>query len=340
MHLAWRAYQMPLAGIARGYLTAGYHLHRALEELLGPRLVDVGADGGHPRMVLHFCPPHFYAPIRGKVNVLFSMWESDTLPREFVAMMRGAQRLIVPSAYCRRVWERHELAADVVPLAAHEAWSQVPPERARLRGPGRPLRYLAVGSPIGRKGWELVAPAWRLAFGKRPDAHVELYVKTFRADGKEGEVATAFGGAVTIDTRDLEPQQLLDLYAGADVYVHPSYGEGFGMTALEAMAAGCLLLAPEIGGLTEFVGPDTALLIHRSRPVTIDYGGVKQSSQVQSEADVARALWLAWEGWGTPALEELRGRGVLRARTFTWRRSAETLAQHLGLTVATEPRTA
>lgn len=339
MHLAWRHYTMPMAGIARGYLTAGYHLHRALGELLGRRLVDVGAEGGHPRLVLHFCPPHFYRPIRGKVNVLFSMWESDVLPAEFVAAFKRAERLLVPSRYCKGVWERHELEADVVPLAAHEAFSAVPSERPRLRGPGKPLRFLCVGSAIGRKGWELVPPAWRRAFG-RPGSWAQLYVKTFRADGQPGDVRTAFEETVTVDTRDLEPQQLLDLYAGADVFVHPSYGEGFGMTALEAMAAGCLLLAPELGGLTEFVAADTALLIQRSRSATIEYGGAKVSSLVQSEEDVARALRLAYEAWGTAPLEELRARGCLRARTFTWQRSVEALAEHLGLTVVAQPRSA
>lgn len=339
MRLAWRHYKMPMAGVARGYLTAGYHLHRALRELLGSRLVDVGAEGGHPRMVLHFCPPHFFAPILGKINVLFSMWEAERLPEEFVRALRCAERLLVPSTYCQRVWDRHDLEAAVVPLGIHEAWAQVPTERHILRGPGSPLRYLCVGSPIARKGWQLVAPAWRLAFGGRA-ADAELYIKSFRADSEVGAITPLYGGKVTIDTRDIEPQQLLDLYAGADVFVHPSYGEGFGLTALEAMAAGCLLLAPLMGGLTEFVAAETALLIGRSAQVEVDYGGVKMAAQVQNAEDVARAFTLAYEAWGTPALEELRQRGCLRARTFTWRRSAEVLAEALGLDVASQPQSA
>jgi glycosyltransferase involved in cell wall biosynthesis len=46
---------------------------------------------------------------------------------------------------------------------------------------------------------------------------------------------------------------LMRLMAGWDIYVQPSVGEPFGITALEAMAAGLPVVATRAGGLPELV---------------------------------------------------------------------------------------
>lgn len=54
--------------------------------------------------------------------------------------------------------------------------------------------------------------------------------------------------------------QLLALYQHASVYVHPSLYEGFGLTVLEAMAAGCPVVTSNVTSLPEVAG-DAALLV-------------------------------------------------------------------------------
>jgi len=55
-------------------------------------------------------------------------------------------------------------------------------------------------------------------------------------------------------------EQLRALYAAASVYVHPSLYEGFGLTVLEAMAAGCPVVTSNVFSLPEVAG-DAALLV-------------------------------------------------------------------------------
>jgi glycosyltransferase involved in cell wall biosynthesis len=102
------------------------------------------------------------------------------------------------------------------------------------------------------------------------------------------------------------------LYNLADVFVFPSFYEGFGLPPLEAMACGTPVVCSNAASLPEVVG-DAALTVAPD-----DSDGLA--------AAVGRML-------DDPALaEDLRRRGLERARQFTWQRcSQETLAVYQGL---------
>ena len=57
-----------------------------------------------------------------------------------------------------------------------------------------------------------------------------------------------------------EKEELADLYANADVFVHPNPQEPFGIAPLEAMASGLPLVAPNSGGLLTYACEDNAWL--------------------------------------------------------------------------------
>ncbi len=60
--------------------------------------------------------------------------------------------------------------------------------------------------------------------------------------------------------------ELHDLYAAADVCAVPSLFEPFGLVALEAMAAGCPVVAADTGGLREVVPDGTGLRVRPGDP--------------------------------------------------------------------------
>jgi alpha-1,6-mannosyltransferase len=57
-------------------------------------------------------------------------------------------------------------------------------------------------------------------------------------------------------------EDLADLYANADAFVHPNPREPFGIAPLEAMSAGLPLIAPDTGGVTSYANAENAWLIH------------------------------------------------------------------------------
>jgi len=97
------------------------------------------------------------------------------------------------------------------------------------------------------------------------------------------------------------------LYRRAAIYVHPSLYEGFGLTVLEAMANGVPVITSTTSSLPEVAG-DAARLVHPSEP-----------------GDIAAAI-LDIVGSDTLAAE-LRAKGLARARSFPWSRTAEAMAE-------------
>lgn len=308
--------------VARGYFKLAFYLadrtHSPFRNMAGVHVVDGSvARPPHPKLCLHVCPAHMFRPIEGKVNVLFSMWESDVLPTSTRAALAPADWHIVPSRYCQRVWRAAGLEAAYVPLGVDEGYTVGDAGRPILDR-SRVLRFLWIGSRLERKGWELIAPAWSMAF--KPADPAELYLKTVGS----GELENYFGGRIVIDKRDLDEQGLAELYRSADVFVFPSMGEGFGLPALEAMASGCLVLAPATTGLAEFVEPSTAVCLPTVE-ARANYGA-DYVGHFPTIEGLAQAMRAASSSWGTPALETIRRTGANYARRFTWKATAARLA--------------
>jgi glycosyltransferase involved in cell wall biosynthesis len=162
-------------------------------------------------------------------------------------------------------------------------------------GPGRSgERYLLhIGSADPRDNTEAALAAFARA---RPAGSVRLLVaggvRGPRQDGVE------FLGRVS-------DEELVGLYRGAAAYLDTSLFEGFGYQALEALACGAPYVGSNATSLPEVVG-DAGLLVDPSDVEAL-------------AAAVVRVL-------DEPGLaEDLRRRGIERARHFTWDRTADAL---------------
>ncbi|MBI4542764.1 MAG: glycosyltransferase, partial [Gemmatimonadetes bacterium] len=112
-------------------------------------------------------------------------------------------------------------------------------------------------------------------------------------------------GAYIIQEPFADEAALVAAYHAADVMVLPSRYEGFGLPALEAMAAGLPVVTSGTGGLREVVA-DAALL-----------------AEPDDASAVADAVQRALEDSATR--DGLIARGLIRARAHTWEAAASRL---------------
>ncbi len=97
-------------------------------------------------------------------------------------------------------------------------------------------------------------------------------------------------------------EDLVALYNAADLFVHPSLFEGFGLPPLEAMACGAAVVTSNTSALPEVVG-DAALTVD---PLDVE-ALAAAIARVLSDGDLRT---------------KLESRGPARAAQFTWERTA------------------
>ncbi len=184
--------------------------------------------------------------------------------------------------------------------------------------PGPP-HLLFSGAPIARKNLELVLHALASAPAGTATAGADLDIS--------GATEAAFPNHAalirSLGLRDrvhwlgqVSRAEMPALMAGSAVVVYPSHYEGFGLPPLEAMAAGCPVVASNASCLPEVLG-DAALLVDPGD----ETGFARAVESVLTDQQLRQRLIAA---------------GRAQARKFTWERCAERTvdAYRLALQVA------
>lgn len=148
---------------------------------------------------------------------------------------------------------------------------------------------LVRGLALARAG--LPGPLRAVIAGRDPDGR---QVPALRALAEELGVSGEVSLPGKVDARTLE-----GLYAGAQALVFPSRAEGFGFTALEAMARGVPVVVADRTSLPEVVDA-AALLVDPESPESIAGALVRVAGDADlrarlSDAGKARAAELSWD---------------------------------------------
>jgi glycosyltransferase involved in cell wall biosynthesis len=171
-----------------------------------------------------------------------------------------------------------------------------------LAGPSRWIAFLGTLEPRKNVG-NLVRAFEELTLGgARPDLDLVLIGGRGWDTGLDTLIDRSSVSARIHRLGFVDDALLAGLLGGADLVAYPSLGEGFGLPVLEAMASGApvvttrLLALPEVGGdVAVYSEPDPASL-------AIAIASVLDNDSLR---------------------DDLRGRGVERARSFTWAASAD-----------------
>jgi glycosyltransferase involved in cell wall biosynthesis len=236
--------------------------------------------------------------------------------------LRAARLVMTDAEYTRReILERFRVAPHkvvTVPLAAGPAFTPDPdPEgvrrvRARHGLERRYLLFVSVFEP--RKNIPLLVDAFEIFRRGYPHGPAFQLALAGGAGWRGGEIAE------TVRRRGLDPdvrllgyvpdEDLPWLYRGAELVVVPSQYEGFGLSALEAMACGTPVLAADATTLPEVVGDagelfapgDPALLARRIAEIT----AAPARLAAMREHGLARAAGFSWDRTARQVLEVYR----------------------------------
>lgn len=176
----------------------------------------------------------------------------------------------------------------------------------RRNGITRPF-ILAVGTLEPRKNLPTLLRAFAKAKSAVPHDLVIIGPEGWLGDELHRAISDLDLGDRLRMTGFVSDADLGGWYSAADLFVVPSYYEGFCLPAVEAMRCGAPVLASDSSCFPEVVG---------------DAGQLIAPNDVQGWASAMTELLR-----DTPALTELRRRGVARAASFDWARTASETYQ-------------
>lgn len=198
-------------------------------------------------VTFRFSAPGVFEGVKGKRNVLFTMYESPDIPLDAARRIQHADHIIVPSSFCAQGYRQYTNAPiSVVPLGVEP----VPYHTRSIDDVSdeKPFRFLWIGAFNPRKGWTFLSECWEQYFSQVP--YMELYIKTTTTEEKKKQVYTI--GNSLVDGRTLSWEEMIALYHSAHCFVLPNMGEGWGQTLAEGMMSGAPCITGEYGGVLQF----------------------------------------------------------------------------------------
>jgi glycosyltransferase involved in cell wall biosynthesis len=160
---------------------------------------------------------------------------------------------------------------------------------------------LAVGGITPRKGYDVLAAAVA-RLGPSCPAVVVAGADWWGADDVRRQIADLDRHRRIELLGGVDDEALATLYRHASLVCHPSRAEGFGLPCLEAMAAGVAVVASDLPSIREMAEGDVCLV---------------PPDDADALAAAIRALLDAPDERAA-----LASRGIERARSFTWERTA------------------
>lgn len=179
---------------------------------------------------------------RDSYKIGLAAWESTKIPRTWRPGLHMVDELWTPSPVIADVFKAEGYPAKVYEHGVGEEWIG---SKRRSRD-GKPIRFLHIGEPAPRKGGQLTYDVFKELFGNSDKA--TLTIKAFSQNtirGKNNAHIFKESRNVKVITEIMEEEALVDLVKRHDVLVYPSYGEGFGLIPLQAMATGMPVICTE-----------------------------------------------------------------------------------------------
>jgi glycosyltransferase involved in cell wall biosynthesis len=177
-------------------------------------------------------------------------------------------------------------------------------EAARKRHAGGRPYLFAIGAPLERKNTGRLLEAFGRLVQQRTDPHLLLVSGLAQHAAKFAELAAKAGCGDRVRFLPyLERSELIGVYAGAELTIYPSLMEGWGIPVIESLALGVPVVTSNTTAMPEAGGEHARYF----DPADVE----SMTSTIAEALDRLREF------------AAIRPQAIARARTFTWRRTAE-----------------
>ena len=220
-----------------GYGEASYNIIKTFEKFG----LNVGIE--EPRADIELCfadPGNYIFYDHSSYKIGYSAWESTEMSQQFKQNVN----------YCDELWGTSYWITDIykklfpnkkIFTYQHGISSSWKPKLRKSRN--KPFTFFHIGEPFSRKDGQMVVDAFTQLFGNDPNYRLVLKchrMNTTKIKHPKGYYLSpsAMYDNILEITGLLNEEQMISLYDQTDVFIYPSWGEGFGFQPLQALAMG------------------------------------------------------------------------------------------------------
>lgn len=257
--------------------------------------------------VNHNFPSKFEYNNRAYLNIGRTMFETDSIPKEWVSQCNKMDEIWVPSEFNINNFIKAGIKKEKL-VKVHESIDtnifDIKVSKLGSISQIKGFKFLSVFDWTLRKGWDVLLEAFLKEFQNKKN--VSLILKVWASNGKslddvKDEIKSFLKEKFNKDhiptniilfSSNLSVEDLPKLYKSVDAYVSPSRGEGWGRPMMEAMAMGLPTIATRYSGQLEFMNDENSFLI--------DNELVRVTDKASNET-----YWYKSHRWAEPSVEHL-----------------------------------
>jgi glycosyltransferase involved in cell wall biosynthesis len=288
-------------------------LQHGLSDKAYDRLEDLTQHQGNSSTSIFHCVPELWSMF-GQVRtarVGMTVWETDRLPHHWKPLIQDADHIIIPGGFTKQAFDAAGITTPITiiphvfrPASAGKAFHQ-PTFRCRFRIPEDHFVFYSINEWSSRKAlWDTIG-AYLLTFTERDT--VTLVIKTSRFGTvsprslRQIEIHKLIAGIsanfprpahIVVIGEKLTDEDIAGLHLAGDAYISLARGEGWGLGAFYAAAAGNPVIITGWGGQVDYLGKDYPFLLDFKMVPAVDKAGEPSftSDQNWARADIDHAM--------------------------------------------------
>lgn len=260
--------------------------------------------------------PHHLETLKTPIKLIYTMFESSSIPEEWVSYLKLADEVFVPTKFCRDAFLQRGIKSTVIPLG-YDYYEYME------RDFSQPFTFLHYDAFNTRKGWDILFTAFTEEF---TSDEARLVLKTIR---QPLPITKADYPNIQVIKGDMDIDGMRTILSDAHCFVFPSRGEGFGLPPVEAMASGIPAIIPNTSGMSEYFNSKYFLQLDTNE-VTPIYEKYKTGVGVMYEPTVeSLKKQMRWAVENKDKIEQMGIHGAEWIKRFHIRETAKKLKNAL-----------